>query len=576
MLIVSFTLALLSIAGMALTFFAMCIVCDEHLVPAIEVFIEQFNIPEDVAGVTLIAFGSAAPELLLNILSGAEGTSDLSLSALLGSSIIAFGLIPPLCIIMTPHKEIELFTWPIVREVTFYLIGLITFLVVVQDGELSVAEATTSCAIYGVYVLFVILSFVWNIYSCRNGESEDSSTGLLLERLEMSNKSLNENDHSFAPSTLNSRIANGSVAHRSAKSNTFKPHTSSDTTDGVSNPGATSSSSSSSFGDRVENGAYNDDSLSSSTAAIHGEEEGESTSGGQDAESSPSHGKDSGNIRSTFELLGEDVEAVIRVPKGLKEVTTHYMRTCWAGVWQRIGPQVIAVWNSVTAPISLVVKMTIPSLYTSGLIIDADIGNKHEGQKVTFIRACGTLVMSIFWIAMLAWCIIGISESLIEHMDVGTSTVGATLVALGSEIPDTIASIALARSGFFDGAMAGAIGSQVINITLGVGFPILLSTWLRGTPTKINNQETRSLWLLTGLLALVICGYIYITLPITTIWRTLTCKPQKYTYMKRLGAWQLLCLLLVVTVSFVWLNEEVMDDITDDLDLASPIPMISE
>jgi Ca2+/Na+ antiporter len=34
--------------------------------------------------------------------------------------------------------------------------------------------------------------------------------------------------------------------------------------------------------------------------------------------------------------------------------------------------------------------------------------------------------------------------------------------------------VALARSGYYDGAVAGAIGSQVINVTLGVGVPALL------------------------------------------------------------------------------------------------------
>ena len=150
-------LCLLCGIGLSLTFYSVCIVCEDFLVPAIEVFIDQFKIPEDVAGVTLIAFGSAAPELFLNILAGAEGTSDLSLSALLGSSIIAFGLIPPLCIVCTTEKEIELKAWPIIRETGFYLVGLIIFLIISEDGELTVKEAGITCAIYGIYVLAVVI-----------------------------------------------------------------------------------------------------------------------------------------------------------------------------------------------------------------------------------------------------------------------------------------------------------------------------------------------------------------------------------------------------------------------------------
>lgn len=36
-----------------LTFYTLCIICDEYLVPAVEVFIKQFKVPEEVAGIRL-------------------------------------------------------------------------------------------------------------------------------------------------------------------------------------------------------------------------------------------------------------------------------------------------------------------------------------------------------------------------------------------------------------------------------------------------------------------------------------------------------------------------------------------
>lgn len=117
-------------------FYTLCIVCDEHLVVAVEIIIEQFQVPEEVAGdknnnfdthlnlhlyvivaVTLVAFGSAAPELFLNSVSAIYKTSDLSLSAILGSGMIAFGLIPPLCMLNSNKFEMKLKIYPILREV---------------------------------------------------------------------------------------------------------------------------------------------------------------------------------------------------------------------------------------------------------------------------------------------------------------------------------------------------------------------------------------------------------------------------------------------------------------------------
>lgn len=126
---------LFHLSTFVVTFYSLCILCDEHLVPAVEVFIKQFEVPEEVAGkvdfpssdnrnpyshdlaVTLVAFGSAAPELFLNSVSAFTHTSDLSLSAILGSGMIAFGFIPPLCLIFTHHNELAVRVYPLLREV---------------------------------------------------------------------------------------------------------------------------------------------------------------------------------------------------------------------------------------------------------------------------------------------------------------------------------------------------------------------------------------------------------------------------------------------------------------------------
>ncbi|KAJ1444124.1 hypothetical protein B484DRAFT_388986, partial [Ochromonadaceae sp. CCMP2298] len=95
------------VVALLASFLSLCVVCDEHLVPCVEVFIVQFQMPEEVAAVTLVAFGSAAPELFLNSVSAVAQTSDLSLAAILGSGIIAFGLIPPLILLSSAKSRAQ-------------------------------------------------------------------------------------------------------------------------------------------------------------------------------------------------------------------------------------------------------------------------------------------------------------------------------------------------------------------------------------------------------------------------------------------------------------------------------------
>jgi hypothetical protein len=50
-------------------FVGVAIVADSHLVPALETLCVRWSIPEDVAGASFMAFGSAAPEITINAIS---------------------------------------------------------------------------------------------------------------------------------------------------------------------------------------------------------------------------------------------------------------------------------------------------------------------------------------------------------------------------------------------------------------------------------------------------------------------------------------------------------------------------
>jgi Ca2+/Na+ antiporter len=493
------TVVAAAMVGMALTFFAVCVVCDDFLVPAIDVFIDQFKIPEDVAGVTLVAFGSAAPELFLNLLSAANGTSDLSLSALLGSSIVAFGLIPPLCILMTSEKELELKTWPVVREIIFYLMGLIVFLVVIQDGEMTMIEAGASLAIYVIYVIGVIVVYWWWPEATESVNSAHNS----MADLEGAGKVITVGSDNASKSPMAVANSSGGVAKSRDKT---------------------------------------------ASAAIR-EESNLLVDGSAPSSSSSSSASSSSGVK--IDGIDEDVESVVHVPRGGNHTFQLWLRNSGQALFGRVAARSKLIWATATTPVHFAIHKMLPSLH-----MPAGHG-EGDKVKVSFIRATSVLVSCIMSISVLAYCIIVLSETLITRIGVGTSTVGATLVALGSEIPDAISSVALARSGYNDGAMAGAIGSQVINISLGVGLPTLLACFLTGESIKIDLQETRSLWLLTILLFIILIGYIMMTLPSL---RSLSCTITKHTHIRRPGANGLLMLLAAVTLAFVWLNEEMIDE----------------
>ena len=97
---------------------------------------------------TLLALGSASPEIVLNSVSAVEHAVSLSLNAVLGSAMIAFGLIPALCSWASPHNVVHLRAGPIIREVCFYCIALFWFIYSMHDGNATTMEALSLVSIY--------------------------------------------------------------------------------------------------------------------------------------------------------------------------------------------------------------------------------------------------------------------------------------------------------------------------------------------------------------------------------------------------------------------------------------------
>ena len=70
---------------------------------------------------------------------------------------------------------------------------------------------------------------------------------------------------------------------------------------------------------------------------------------------------------------------------------------------------------------------------------------------------------------MVEWCVrIGCI------LNVPSVVMGTTVLAAGTSIPDALSSIAVARDGLADMAVANAVGSNVFDIWLGLGLPWLL------------------------------------------------------------------------------------------------------
>jgi len=127
-----------------------------------------------VVGVTVVSFGTSAPELVVSINANLSNHPDLSLGNVIGSNISNIGLVLALTILIAPYF---VRTEMVIRDWTFmFLVSILLVLFLNSGSRLSTFE--------GITMVLILLLFV----------------GLVIRQ---SNKHLKENNESHPPITYN-------------------------------------------------------------------------------------------------------------------------------------------------------------------------------------------------------------------------------------------------------------------------------------------------------------------------------------------------------------------------------------
>ena len=125
---------------------------------------ESLNVPSIIIGLTVVAFGTSAPELVINITGALQGKTDLAFGNAVGSNLANFGLVLGIAAIMSP---IYLQGRVIRREVPFLLLITAILLVMVWDQQLSGTlalldrgDAIILFLLFTVFVYFMVRDFI--------------------------------------------------------------------------------------------------------------------------------------------------------------------------------------------------------------------------------------------------------------------------------------------------------------------------------------------------------------------------------------------------------------------------------
>lgn len=114
-------------------------------------------------------------------------------------------------------------------------------------------------------------------------------------------------------------------------------------------------------------------------------------------------------------------------------------------------------------------------------------------------------IISLVLIAISSYFMVTVGEALALGLGVPASIVALTILAGGTSIPEMISSAIVARQGRGDMAISNAIGSNIFDILLSLGLPLLIYTGLKGELREIDSANiTSSIFLLEATVIMVL------------------------------------------------------------------------
>ena len=142
---------------MLYSFVGLAILCDDYFCESLEKICDALRLSEDVAGATFMAAGSSAPELVTAIITIFVAPGHAGVGTIVGSAVFNLCVIVGLSCLCS-SRPLELFWWPVARDVVIYTVSIVTMLVVMFDGLVSALEGGLMTLLYVVYLALMVFN----------------------------------------------------------------------------------------------------------------------------------------------------------------------------------------------------------------------------------------------------------------------------------------------------------------------------------------------------------------------------------------------------------------------------------
>jgi len=125
---------------------------------------KKWGISDLVIGLTIVAFGTSAPELIVNVIASIKGTADLAFGNIIGSNLSNILLILGIAALIYPLTIKRGTVW---REIPFSILAFIILFYLANDFLFHQTKNTLSRIDGGILIAFFILFIIYTFFSTR-------------------------------------------------------------------------------------------------------------------------------------------------------------------------------------------------------------------------------------------------------------------------------------------------------------------------------------------------------------------------------------------------------------------------
>lgn len=143
----------LYIIGLLLCFYLLAKICEEYFIKSLDILAKKMKLSPDVAGATLMAMGSSAPELFTSMIALMKaGSENVGAGTIVGSAIFnVLVIVGASAAVATAYLSWK----PVLRDLLFYIFSILVLLFTFRDGRISAGEASIYVLLYASYILLL-------------------------------------------------------------------------------------------------------------------------------------------------------------------------------------------------------------------------------------------------------------------------------------------------------------------------------------------------------------------------------------------------------------------------------------